>query len=344
MATVHPPGTKTVRRRRPQRLGHRLSPWPLARPVAVPRACQLTHPVWASGCDTPAPLPAQHPLVKGRVGRGTMAVPLEVLYEVQRQRRPLLLTQPRPQVGPQLPYPPARFLSLGLALAHGLGPLRQLLFLPSGRLHQARHALQTDTLGKHPCHHRRRGRQTMVPMIPRLCHPPNLRATLVMGIGPIQAEHFPPAPALRLRADRPVVRPQRGGSPAGLQHPCVPGPPAAGRPRLPHLPSRDPWPWCIRTQEPARYLPTDRGKALSPATHLTIGSQTPAARLGHTHQRYHRGLRSRGEPPARLGGALFWPASPPHRRGDSRGRVPLLPTLRREAPKYFILPKLSHVG
>src|SRR5207237_9473063 len=120
-----------------------------------------------------------------------------------------------------------------------------------------------------------------------LLHPPTLRAALVMGIRPIQTDHFPPVPAMRTRDDCPVVRHQSVGSPAGLKHRFVHSPPAVGRPRLPHLHIIDPLEGFIRTQEQARHIPTDMLKALSTAKHVTIGSHTTADRLRHTNKRHH---------------------------------------------------------
>src|SRR2546430_17365500 len=78
--------------------------------------------------------------------------------------------------------------------------------------------------------HRLIRHQTMLPMIPRLFHPPNLATSLVMGIRPIEADHFPPAAAMLTRNDGPMVGHQSVSRPAGLKHGFVHGPTAAGAP------------------------------------------------------------------------------------------------------------------
>src|SRR4030095_9964391 len=131
-------------------------------------------------------------------------------------------------------------------------------------------------------------------MLPGLFHPPNLETALVMGIRPIEADHGAPAAAMRTRDDRAMVRPQRVGSPAGLKHRFVHGPPAVGRPRLPYLHIIDPLEGFMRTQNQARHIPTDMIKALSPAKHVPIRSQTTADRLRHTNKRHHGGRPASG--------------------------------------------------
>src|SRR4029453_9188345 len=124
-------------------------------------------------------------------------------------------------------------------------------------------------------------------MIPRLFHSPNLGAALVMGIRPIEADHFTPTAAMCPRDNRAMVGHRPVGCPASLKHGFVHGPPAAGCPRLPHLCIIESLQRFIRTQNQARHIPTDMVKALSTAKHLTIRSQTTADRLGHTNKRHH---------------------------------------------------------
>jgi len=103
--------------------------------------------------DASAQLQAQHPMVKGIVGRGNMAFLRELLHDVQRELGPLLIPETMHQVVQQLQDPPARFLSLGIALAHGLLEICQLLFLLTGLLHQHLDAIQTGTIGNGRRHH-----------------------------------------------------------------------------------------------------------------------------------------------------------------------------------------------
>ena len=335
MATAHPHSPKTFWMRLAQLLGPGIYPVPLALPWHVPRAFQLTDPMCAGLLDAPAQFQAQHPMIKSLMGLGNMAFLFDLLHESPRERWPLLIAQTMHEVVHQLQHAPARFLHLGRARSHGLLSRRHLLCLPTGLLHQYRDALQTGTIGHDRRHHRLLRGQTMCHMIPRLFYPPNLEAPLVMSIRPIEADHGAAAPAMRPRDDRAMVRHQSVGRPAGLKHRCVHSAPAVGGPRLPHLPILEPLEGFMWTQDQARHIPTDLIKALSPANHVPIGSQTTAARLRHTTKRHHGVVLPLGEPPALLGLALGCGSQAPHWRGDTRGRGPLLQTIQREPPKHF---------
>ena len=121
-----------------------------------------------------------------------MAFLLGLLHDVQRHLRPLLITQTRHQVVQQLQYPPARFLLSGYSsrtwsLANTPAPRpANWAAAPVPQCHQDGHNWQSplsspsDRVPDDVAHD------------PKPFHPPNLRATLVMGIGPIQTDHFPP--------------------------------------------------------------------------------------------------------------------------------------------------------
>ena len=63
----------------PQRCRHGIHTSPLALPLEVPRAFQLTDPVFAGLLDAAGQLQAQHPVVKGIVGLGKVAFLFELL-------------------------------------------------------------------------------------------------------------------------------------------------------------------------------------------------------------------------------------------------------------------------
>src|SRR4030095_2680816 len=120
IATAHPHSTKTFRMRLAYLLAHTTPTPPLALPLDMARAFQLTDPVFASVLDATAQLQAQHTIVKGIMGLGKMAFLFELLHDVQRERGPLLITETMDAVVQQLQHAPTRYLHLGIALAHGL--------------------------------------------------------------------------------------------------------------------------------------------------------------------------------------------------------------------------------
>jgi hypothetical protein len=103
----------------PQRLGHGIDPSPLPLPVEVPRAFQLTDPVFTSALNTTTQFQDQDPVVKGIVSLGKMAFLFELLDDVRREFCPFLRVQTMHAVMQQLQYTPACFLHLGIVRAHG---------------------------------------------------------------------------------------------------------------------------------------------------------------------------------------------------------------------------------
>src|SRR5207237_9852313 len=93
IATPYPHSTNTFRMGMPQLSGHRIHTPPVALPVDMARAFQLTDPVFAGVFDASTQLQAQHPMVKGIVGRGKTAFLLELLHDVQRELCPLLIPE-----------------------------------------------------------------------------------------------------------------------------------------------------------------------------------------------------------------------------------------------------------
>ena len=120
IATAHPHSTKTFWMRLAQLLGHGIHPVPLALPLYVPRACQLTDPMFAGMLDATAQFQAPHPMIKSLMGLGKMAFLFDLLHESQRELCALLITQTMHEVVQQLQHAPAHFLHLGIARSHGL--------------------------------------------------------------------------------------------------------------------------------------------------------------------------------------------------------------------------------
>src|SRR5437870_459252 len=107
MTAAHPYRTKTVGMRTPKLLGHGIDAPPLALPVAGPRPFSLTDPVFARSLDAAGQLPAQHSIVEGIVGLGTVAFGFELLDHSHRYVRPLLRAQPVHKMLEELqPAPP----------------------------------------------------------------------------------------------------------------------------------------------------------------------------------------------------------------------------------------------
>jgi len=98
-------------------------------------------------------------------------------------------------------------LHLGIALLDGLLHVRDLLCVPIRLLNHHLDAIKTLAIRNHGGHDGLILRQTPLDMLPGLLHAPNLGASLVMGICPIQAEHLPPAASMR-RGDHLAVEGQ----------------------------------------------------------------------------------------------------------------------------------------
>src|SRR4030095_14848302 len=89
IATAHAPSTKTFRMHLAQLLGYSIHTPPLALPLDMARAFQLTDPVFARVLNATAQLQAQHTMVKGIMRMGKMAFLFEWLHDVQRDLCPL---------------------------------------------------------------------------------------------------------------------------------------------------------------------------------------------------------------------------------------------------------------
>jgi hypothetical protein len=59
-------------------------------------------------------------MIKGIVGRGKMAFPLELLHDIQREICPFLIAQTMDEVVQQLQHAPACFLQLEIGVSHNL--------------------------------------------------------------------------------------------------------------------------------------------------------------------------------------------------------------------------------
>jgi hypothetical protein len=161
--------------------------------------------------------------------------------------------------------------------------------VPVRLLHNHLDSIEAPTIGYHRCDHCLIRSQTVLDMVPRLVHGPYFPPALVMGIGPVQADHLPSTATMGTRHHLAVAWHQGLSLPAGLKHRFMHGPTAARRVWLPHLHMMDPLQRFIRTEEQARHIPTDMVKAISTAKHVTIGGQTATDRLGYTNKRHHGG-------------------------------------------------------
>jgi hypothetical protein len=113
-------------------------------------------------------------MIKGRVGRGTRAFPLEWLHAIQRALWPFLRAQTLDKVGQQLQHALAYFLPLEIGVAHGLLSIGPRLVWPLGLRPQPLEAIQTGPIGHDRRHHRLRRGHTLCHMSPRLFPPPIL--------------------------------------------------------------------------------------------------------------------------------------------------------------------------
>src|SRR4030095_12165479 len=133
----------------------------------------------------------------------------ELLHHIEGNLRSLFIAQAMEEMMEELQDSPAGRLHLGIALLDSLLQVRNLLFVPIRLLDRHLDAIKTLAIRNHGGHDGLILRQTPLDMLPGLLHAPNLGASLVMGICPIQAEHLPPAASMR-RGDPPSAG-GRGG-------------------------------------------------------------------------------------------------------------------------------------
>src|SRR5262249_23699120 len=124
-------------------------------------------------------------------------------------------------------------------------------------------------------------------VIPPFFHTPDVGASIMMGIGPIQAEYLA-APALILGGHESLV--------VGQQVVCLP---ACFKDRGMHRPTArlcSSWPdlgiidalqRLLGTEDQASHIPRDMLKALCPAEQITIRGQPAMNRGGHPYDRQH---------------------------------------------------------
>src|SRR6185369_15847412 len=122
-------------------------------------------------------------------------------------------------------------------------------FVPLGLLYDHLDAIDQLAIGHHGRHHGVIAPIALLDMVPRFIDAPDLRATLVMRIGPIQAEHLTPAPTMLAGNHRTMARHESLSVPAGFKYCRVHRPARRGVLALPDLGVVEPLQGFVRTQQ-----------------------------------------------------------------------------------------------
>src|SRR5215831_2857589 len=216
-----------------------------------------------------------------------MSLLLELLHHLKGNLRPLFIAQAMEEMMEELQASSSGGLHLGIARLDSLLQVRDLLFVPIRLLDHHLNTIKTLAICNHGGHDGLIRRHPPLDVVPSLLHPPNLGTALVMAVRPVQAEHFPPAAAMRRSHHLAVKGQQPVRIPARLEDSFVHGPTARFLGLAPHLHIIDPLQRLIRTQNQSCHIPADVFKPLIPAKQRTIRGQTAANRLWHPNNRQH---------------------------------------------------------
>src|SRR6516165_4161252 len=129
----------------------------------------------------------------------------ELLHYLKGNLRPLFIAQAMEEMMKELQASPSGGLHLAIALLDSLLQVRDLLFEPIRLLDHHLNAIKTLAIRNHGGHDGLILCHPPLDVVPGLLDPPYLGPALVMGVRPIQAEHFSPAAAMR-RGDHLAVK------------------------------------------------------------------------------------------------------------------------------------------